>query len=127
MKEEVNMNAQSEGENNDIIFSKVVRAGKRIYYLDVKKNSKGDGLVTITESKRVFANSGDVSNVNYEKHKVFIYPEALSDFINAMNEIRDYVINTDNNNYTAEDSIELDTEKEIILNSQSTMDIKIDF
>lgn len=27
---------------NDIIFSKTIKAGKRIYYLDVKENRKGE-------------------------------------------------------------------------------------
>ncbi len=127
MKEEKDMNTLSVGENNDIIFSKVVRAGKRIYYLDVKKNSKDKWLITITESKRILANNGDTFNVNYEKHKIFVYPEALSDFTNAMNEIRNYVVNTDADDYLTEGAIELGNEEEMVLDPQSSMDIKIDF
>ena len=44
--EETKMNSGlGKGVNNrDILFSKAVKAGKRIYYLDVKENRKGDLL-----------------------------------------------------------------------------------
>ena len=45
-------NLQPKPENN-FIFSKTVRAGKRIYYFDVKKTQTTDSLyITITESKK---------------------------------------------------------------------------
>ena len=45
-------NLQPKSENN-FIFSKTVRAGKRIYYFDVKKTQTTDSLyITITESKK---------------------------------------------------------------------------
>ena len=39
--------------DKDIVFSKSVKAGKRIYYVDVKKNRKGELFIALTESKKV--------------------------------------------------------------------------
>ena len=37
--------------DKEIVYSKAIKAGKRIYYLDVKKNLKEDLFIAITESK----------------------------------------------------------------------------
>lgn len=49
-----NLKKKNTTENSDkeILFSKAVKAGKRIYYLDVKKSRKDEMYVAITESKR---------------------------------------------------------------------------
>ena len=46
-----NVKKISAGEDKDIIFSQSVKAGKRIYYIDVKNNRNNDKFLTITESK----------------------------------------------------------------------------
>lgn len=43
----------------EIVFSKSIKAGKRIYYLDVKKNRKDEMFIAITESKKVISGEGD--------------------------------------------------------------------
>ena len=43
---------QVEGGDKEILYSKAIKAGKRIYYLDVKKNLKDDLFLAVTESKR---------------------------------------------------------------------------
>ena len=40
--------------DKDIVFSKSVKAGKRIYYVDVKKNRKGELFIALTESKKSY-------------------------------------------------------------------------
>jgi hypothetical protein len=35
--------------DKDIVFSKSVKAGKRIYYVDVKKNRKGELFIALTK------------------------------------------------------------------------------
>ena len=35
--------------DKEIVFSKSIKAGKRIYYLDVKKNRKDEMFLAITE------------------------------------------------------------------------------
>jgi len=41
-----------EKKDNEIIYSKSIKAGKRIYYLDVKKSRNDDLFLAITESKK---------------------------------------------------------------------------
>ena len=38
--------------DKDIVFSRSVKAGKRIYYVDVKKNRKGELFIALTESNK---------------------------------------------------------------------------
>ena len=38
-----------EGGDREILYSKAIKAGKRIYYLDVKRNLKDDLFVAVTE------------------------------------------------------------------------------
>ena len=42
-----------EGGDREILYSKAIKAGKRIYYLDVKRNLKDDLFVAVTESKKI--------------------------------------------------------------------------
>ena len=51
-KEEPQRVQREEREDKEIVFSKTVKAGKRVYYLDVKKDRRGDLFLSITESKR---------------------------------------------------------------------------
>ena len=39
--------------DKEIVFSQSIKAGKRIYYLDVKKNRKDEMFLAITESKKI--------------------------------------------------------------------------
>lgn len=66
--------------DKEIVFSKAIKAGKRIYYLDVKKNRKDEMFIAITESKKVVSLDKDDPQVNFEKHKIFLYKE---DFENS--------------------------------------------
>ncbi len=59
----------------DILFSRSIKAGKRIYYVDVKQNSRGDMYLSITESKKIVSGDPEMPQFNFEKHKIFIYPE----------------------------------------------------
>ena len=72
------------------IFSKVVRAGKRTYFFDVKATRAGEYYLTVTESKKKFDNDG---NFHFEKHKIFLYKEDFDNFeeglIDAVNYIRE--------------------------------------
>lgn len=72
----------------DMMFSKVIKAGSRIYYIDVKKSKKEDMYITITESKRVSQRDEEVTR--YEKHKLFLYKEDFEKFKDALNEAIDF-------------------------------------
>jgi Protein of unknown function (DUF3276). len=72
--------------DKEIVFSKSIKAGKRIYYLDVKKNRKDELFLAITESKKIISGDGDASQVSFEKHKIFLYKEDFEKFVNGLNE-----------------------------------------
>lgn len=73
---------------NQDIQSKVIRAGKRTYFFDVKQTRGNEMYLIITESKKKFENDG---NFSYEKHKIFLYQEDFENFSEAMKEMFDYI------------------------------------
>lgn len=74
-----------EAGDKEILYSKTIKAGKRIYYLDVKKNLKDDWFLAITESKKVQSKNG--TNVQFEKHKIFLYKEDFEKFMEGMTDV----------------------------------------
>ncbi len=71
------------------IFSKVLRAGRRTYFFDVRATKAGDYYLTITESKK-FTN--DDGSFHYKKHKIYLYKEDFAEFNSILSEMTDYVI-----------------------------------
>lgn len=71
------------------IFSKVMRAGRRTYFFDVRSTKAGDFYLTITESKK-FTN--DDGSYHYKKHKIYLYKEDFSEFKDHLTEMIDYII-----------------------------------
>jgi len=70
------------------IFTKVVRAGKRTYFFDVKATRKDDYYLTITESKKRLGKEGKVF---YEKHKIFLYKEDFEKFSEGLKDAVTYI------------------------------------
>ena len=75
----------------EILFSRSVKAGKRIYYLDVKKTIKDETYLSITESKKIIQGEDDDVKITFEKHKIFLYREDLEKFMDALNEVVDFI------------------------------------
>ena len=71
------------------IFSKVMRAGRRTYFFDVRSTKASDFYLTITESKK-FTN--DDGSYHYKKHKIYLYKEDFSEFKDTLDEMINYVI-----------------------------------
>lgn len=72
----------------EIVYSRSVKAGKRIYYLDVKKDRTGDYYLCITESKkRVMGEEAP----QFEKHKLFLYKEDFAHFSEGLEDVIAYV------------------------------------
>ena len=71
------------------IFSKVLRAGRRTYFFDVRATKAGDYYLTITESKK-FTN--DDGSYHYKKHKIYLYKEDFTEFNEILGEMIDYII-----------------------------------
>lgn len=71
------------------IFSKVLRAGRRTYFFDVRSTKAGDYYLTITESKKFTHDDG---SFHYKKHKIYLYKEDFQSFREIMEEMMDYII-----------------------------------
>ena len=71
------------------IFSKVLRAGRRTYFFDVRATRAGDYYLTITESKK-FTN--DDGSFHYKKHKIYLYKEDFEDFKSILDEMTNFII-----------------------------------
>ncbi len=68
---------------NDEIYSKVVRAGKRTYFFDVKATKGRDLYITMTESKKTFVDGKE----SYQKHKIFLYKEDFEKFKDGFEDV----------------------------------------
>lgn len=71
------------------IYSKVLRAGRRTYFFDVRSTKADDYYLTITESKK-FTN--DDGSFHYKKHKIYLYKEDFSEFNEILREMTDYIV-----------------------------------
>jgi hypothetical protein len=94
MEEEAGIQEVINGHEEKIIkeeiFTKVVRAGKRTYFFDVKATRKDDYYLTITESKKRLGKEGKVF---YEKHKIFLYKEDFEKFSEGLKDAVTYIGN----------------------------------
>ena len=81
---EKNFNDQEE------IFSQVLRAGRRTYFFDVRSTRADDYYLTVTESKK-FTN--DDGSFHYKKHKIYLYKEDFTEFNEMLKAATDYIIN----------------------------------
>ena len=106
--------------DKEIVFSKAIKAGKRIYYVDVRKNKKDDMFLAITESKKVVSGEGNSTVVNFEKHKIFLYKEDFEKFLCGLQEAIKFIDdnNQQNNNILPENNEE---------NNSTDFKIDIDF
>lgn len=73
-------------EQEESVFSKRVRAGKRrTYFFDVRKTRGEDYFITITESTRREDGYG------YKRHKLFLYKEDFNRFLASLTEVVNHV------------------------------------
>jgi hypothetical protein len=71
------------------IYSKVLRAGRRTYFFDVRSTKAGDYYLTITESKKFTNEDG---SFHYKKHKIYLYKEDFVEFRDILSEMTNYII-----------------------------------
>lgn len=109
--------SNTEMRGNDEIFSKVLRAGRRTYFFDVRSTRAGDYYLTITESKK-FTN--DDGSFHYKKHKIYLYKEDFEGFQEILNEMTGYILDEKGeeviserhqSDYSKEDEVELIADK----------------
>jgi len=72
----------------DEIFSKVLRAGRRTYFFDVRSTKADDYYITITESKKFTEEDG---SFHFKKHKIYLYKEDFGPFKEILNELTQFV------------------------------------
>jgi hypothetical protein len=99
------------------IFSKVVRAGKRTYFLDVKATRRNDYYLTITESKKKFNRDG---RHYFEKHKIFLYKEDFDKFTDNLHEVVEYI----KNNLPEQEPLE--TTAPVEVGAEVTVDVPVE-
>ncbi len=78
-----------ESNEQEEIFSKVLRAGRRTYFFDVRSTKAGDYYLTITESKKFTNEDG---SFHYKKHKIYLYKEDFMTFKDHVEEMMSFII-----------------------------------
>ena len=111
MEEEAGIKGVTDGLEEKVvikeeIFTKVVRAGKRTYFFDVKATRKDDYYLTITESKKRLGKEGKIF---YEKHKIFLYKEDFEKFTDGLRDAVTYIDNGNNGDSLAEQTAETES------------------
>ncbi|WP_321426134.1 DUF3276 family protein [uncultured Bacteroides sp.] len=122
--EEFKKKSGVEMNEKEIVFSKSIKAGKRIYYLDVKKNRKDEMFIAITESKKVISGEGDDSQVSFEKHKIFLYKEDFEKFMTGLTQAISF-INEEQGDEASKEGL-IKSEEIISTNEIISEEIKID-
>lgn len=72
-----------ENTTNNEVYSKIVKAGKRTYFFDVKATKGNDLYLIMTESKK----SSESGKENFTKHKIFLYKEDFEKFQAGLEEV----------------------------------------
>ena len=72
------------------IFSKILRAGRRTYFFDVRATKADDYYITITESKKFTEEDG---SFHFKKHKIYLYKEDFTAFTEILGDMTSYVLN----------------------------------
>lgn len=71
-----------EANDSEILYSQIIKAGKRVYYIDVKCDRRKEYYISMTESKRVKEGT-ETERPVFEKHKIFLYREDILKFMDA--------------------------------------------
>jgi predicted metal-dependent hydrolase len=113
------------------IFSKVLRAGRRTYFFDVRATKADDYYITITESKKFTEEDG---SFHFKKHKIYLYKEDFTAFSEILEDMTSYVLNHKGEEVISErhqkdfkkEYISDKTNEDIIPSTSSFTDIEFD-
>ena len=114
----------------EIVFSRAIKTGKRIYYLDVKRTRTDDLFLAITESKKRVTGTDENAQVTFEKHKIFLYREDFEKFTAALQDVIDFVqqaLPEDEVKLAPTDITDAPTEDEAEDKPRSKFDFHMDF
>lgn len=81
--------AEKEFEEQEEIFSQVLRAGRRTYFFDVRATKAGDYYLTVTESKKFTHDDG---SFHYKKHKIYLYKEDFNEFNEMLAKATSFIV-----------------------------------
>lgn len=76
------------GDSGEDVYSKVVRAGRRTYFFDVKATRNDDYYLTITESRKKTNRDGSST---FEKNKIYLYKEDFQKFADGYEDAVSYI------------------------------------
>ncbi len=110
----------------DVVFSHAIKAGKRIYYMDVRKTRKDEMYLSITESKKIVSGEGEDAQVSFEKHKIFLYREDFSNFIDGLTKTIKFIHEAEKASDTGSDE-SASVEESAPAREESKDDFKIEF
>lgn len=79
------------GENlpKGVVFSKRIKAGKRVYFIDIKQTRNEDYYIALTESKKSF----NGTDSEFIRHKILIYKEDFNKVQQGLNEAIELIRN----------------------------------
>jgi hypothetical protein len=77
------MDYEKRNDRNDEVYSKVIKAGKRTYFFDIKSTKGNDLFITVTESKKSTENGTE----SFQKHKIFLYKEDFEKFQEGLEDV----------------------------------------
>mgnify|MGYP003455214393 FL=1 len=81
---------ENDKKKKEEIFSKILRAGRRTYFFDVRATKADDYYITITESKKFTEEDG---SFHFKKHKIYLYKEDFAAFTEILGDMTSYVLN----------------------------------
>ncbi len=82
-------NEKGNKNQDSIVYSGKVKAGKRrTYFMDVRQTKGNDYFLSITESTK--RSHGD----GYDRHKIFVYKEDFNRFVEELQQAVDHIKNT---------------------------------
>jgi hypothetical protein len=71
----------------DSVFTKLIKAGHRTYFIDVKTTRSKDYFLAVTEVRKKITPNGTVN----ERNKVFVYQEDMEKFTEGLAEAVEYL------------------------------------
>ena len=82
-------NEKGNKNQDSIVYSGKVKAGKRrTYFMDVRQTKGNDYFLSITESTKRSHGEG------YDRHKIFVYKEDFNRFVEELQQAVDHIKNT---------------------------------
>jgi len=103
------------------IFSKVVRAGRRTYFFDVRATKAGDYYLTLTESKKFTNPDG---SFHYKKHKIYLYKEDFESFKETLDEMMSFILTKKEKKSFLKDTVQIIKRNLISITKQMMLRLK---